>query len=76
MQPNIIIDIMYDEEHKVYLGSSEQVRGQHVSCETLEEVFEVVKDVLPELVANNLTYDIKHGHMPLYNIAKYAESRV
>ncbi len=71
-----IIDITYDSEHGIYLGSCKDVRGLHVEGKSIEAILEVVHDVLPEMVADNLAYDLKNGHFPLYNIATFAETRV
>ena len=54
MKKEIEIKATWDEANKVWYATSEDVTGLHVCCPTLEEVFEVVDDVLPDLVAHNL----------------------
>lgn len=70
-----IFTIRYDEEAGVYLGSCPEVRGLHVEGATIESVFEVIEDALPDFIADNLAYDAKQGYVPLYNIVNYAQDR-
>jgi predicted RNase H-like HicB family nuclease len=71
----IILDIIYDDENFVYYASSEQVRGLHVEAETIEDVLAIATDIIPELIAENTEYDLKHGAL-LCNITNYAESHL
>lgn len=76
MKQEYVITISYDAEAGVYLGSCSDVRGLHVEGNSIEQVVEAVQDIMPDLVADNLVYDMKHGNPPLYRITTFAETRV
>ncbi len=70
-----VITIMQDDETGRYTGVCEEVRGLVVEAATIEEVVEIAQDLLPDMVAANLEYEMSHGFPPLFELAKFAENR-
>ncbi|TAE34811.1 MAG: DUF1902 domain-containing protein [Alphaproteobacteria bacterium] len=75
MVSNYIIKIVKDDEAGVYTATCDEVRGLVVEEETIEAVMQSVSDLLPLLVADNLQHDIDQGRTPLFQLAKFSESR-
>jgi hypothetical protein len=75
MKEQYVISIMKDDVTKRYTGICETVRGLVVEADTIEEVLEIAQDLLPDMVAENLEYDMKNGLPPLFLLAKFAENR-
>jgi hypothetical protein len=46
-----------------------------VEADTIEEVVEIAKVLLPDLMATNLEYDMNHDLPPLADLAQLYESR-
>jgi predicted RNase H-like HicB family nuclease len=52
VQP-IIVNAIWDAENKVWVAESEEVPGLATGADTLEELVEKLKIVIPELLAEN-----------------------
>lgn len=71
MNKIINITAQWDAKEKIWYATSDDVVGLHVCCPTLEEMIEVIDDVLPDLVAQNLDdeiplfipYHLMHKHI-------------
>jgi hypothetical protein len=69
-----VITVSKDQTTGRYTGTCETVRGLVVEADTIEELVDIAQDLLPDLVAANLAYDMHHGLPPLVQLAQYPES--
>jgi len=53
MAEPIIVNAIWDADHKVWVAESEDVPGLATGADTLEELIEKLKVAIPEMLAEN-----------------------
>ena len=48
------IDVSYDDDTGVFVGTSDDIPGLTLETETIAELLEVAMDIVPELLSGNL----------------------
>lgn len=70
----ISVTASWDEEHRVWYATSEDVAGLHVEAESYEELLDIVPDLVSELLSLNRTSSPALTEIPLEILAHYQSS--
>ena len=46
----ILVKLMWDQEAKVWIGTSDEVPGLVIESESVDKLIEKIKDAIPELI--------------------------
>ena len=73
MESNFSIDVIYDAEVGVFVGTSKDILGLTVEEESIHKFFETAMDIVPYLLEKNLNVidndnDVVNVHIVLKNL--------
>lgn len=71
MELNFSIDVIFDEEVEVFVGTSEDIPGLTIEENSIHEFLETAMDIVPYLLAKNLNItDNKDGDVNVNIVLK------
>ena len=81
MESNFSIDVIYDAEVGVFVGTSKDIPGLTVEVESIHEFFETVMDIVPYLLEKNLNVtdnenDVVNVHIVLKDLPETKPKQV